>query len=191
MHPVTINRGSRPTTMSRFLAFAPFLRNRSNRTVLFLAIAGAAMQLTATAHAQFGAPQTTPVHDASALKPPVGAHVAIVEFEDMECPDCAHANPLLKEAAEKYRIPWVRHDFPLPFHNWSFTAAVNARWFDTKSKKIGDDYRDYIFANQISINNPGDLTQYSQTFAKSRGLALPFAVDPQGKLAALVKADYA
>jgi len=177
--------------MSRFLVFAPSIWNRSNRTALFLAIAAAAIQLTATAHAQFGAPETTKVHDASALRPPVGARVAIVEFEDMECPDCAHANPLLREAAEKYHIPLVRHDFPLPFHNWSFNAAVNARWFDTKSKKIGDDYRDYIFANQISINNPGDLTQYSQTFAKSRGLALPFAVDPQGKLAALVKADYA
>ena len=117
--------------------------------------------------------------------------MAIVEFEDMECPDCARANPLVREASTKYNIPLVRHDFPLPFHNWSFNAAVNARWFDTKSKKIGDEYRDYIFANQISINNPGDLTQYSQTFAKSRGLALPFAVDPQGKLASLVKADYA
>ena len=93
--------------------------------------------------------------------------MAIVEFEDMECPDCAHANPLLKEAAEKYHIPWVRHDFPLPFHDWSFDAAVNARWFDTKSKKIGDDYRDYIFANQISINTRGDLTQYTEPLPRA------------------------
>jgi len=68
---------------------------------------------------------------------------------------------------------------------------VNARWFDTKSKKIGDDYRDYIFANQISINSRGDLNQYTATYAKSHGLAVPFAIDPQGKLAAEVKADYA
>ena len=80
-----------------------------------------------------------------------GARVAIVELEDMECPDCARANPLLKEAAAKYNIPWVRHDFPLPFHAWSFQAAVNARWFDTKSKKLGDEYRDEVFANQRSI----------------------------------------
>lgn len=98
---------------------------------------------------------------------------------------------MVKAAVEKYHIPWIRHDFPLPMHNWSFNAAVYARWFDTKSKKIGDDYRDYIFANQMMINNPGDLTQYTETFAKSRGLALPFSVDPQGKLAAEVKADYA
>ena len=117
--------------------------------------------------------------------------MAIVEFEDMECPDCGVANPLLKEAAEKYHIPWVRHDFPLSFHVWSFQAAVNARWFDTKSKAIGDDYRDYIFASQRSIETLDSLRQYTETFARSKGLALPFAIDPQGRLATLVKADYA
>ena len=131
------------------------------------------------------------MHDPSALKPPPGARVAIVEFEDMECPDCARANPLLREAAGKYDIPWVRHDFPLPFHAWSFNAAVNARWFDTKSKKLGDDYRDAVFANQISITTPDVLAQFTQKFAQEHGIAFPFAVDPQGKLAAEVKADYA
>ena len=121
-----------------------------------LALAAAALFLAPPARAQFNVPPAgTQVHDPSALKPPPGARVAIVEWEDMECPDCARANPLLKEAAEKYNIPWVRHDFPLPFHAWSFTAAVNARWFDTRSKKLGDDYRDAVFANQNSIYYPG------------------------------------
>ncbi len=131
------------------------------------------------------------MHDPAALKPPAGARVAIIEFEDMECPDCAAANPVLKQAAESYHIPWIRHDFPLPFHPWSFQAAVYARWFDTKSKSIGDDYRDYIFANQPSIETPAMLTQWTEKFAQAHGIALPFAVDPQGKLAAEVKADYA
>lgn len=171
--------------------FALFRRNRRNRAGLFLSLLSVLFFVTAAgAHAQFGAPPTTPVHDPSALKPPPGARVAIVEFEDMECPDCAAANPLLKEAAEKYNIPWVRHDFPLPFHNWSSQAAVYARWFDTKNKKLGDEYRDSVFANQRSIETPVQLTQYTQTFAQSHGIALPFAVDPQGKLAAEVKADY-
>jgi protein-disulfide isomerase len=117
--------------------------------------------------------------------------VAIVEFEDMECPDCANANPLLRDAAAKYNIPWVRHDFPLPMHNWSFQAAVNARWFDTRSKKLGDDYRDQVFANQPSIVDLNGLRQFTEKFAQQHGVALPFAIDPQGKLAALVKADYA
>jgi len=148
--------------------------------------------LSATlAQAQFGAAPTTQVHDTSALKPPAGARVALVEFEDMECPDCGRANPLLKEAAAKYRIPWVRHDFPLPMHNWSFQAAVNARWFDTRSKALGDEYRDQVFANQSSIFTPEVLRQFTDKFSASHHVAFPFAPDPQGKLASLVKADYA
>ena len=109
--------GSRPIAMSRFVAFAPSIWNRRNRICLSLGLSALALLLAVTAHAQFGPPPTTQVHDPSALRPPVGARVAIVEFEDMECPDCSRANPLLKEASEKYHIPWVRHDFPLPFHN--------------------------------------------------------------------------
>ena len=158
-----------------------------------MSLAAAALFLAGAslAHAQFGGPPTTPVHDPSALRPPAGARVALVEFEDMECPDCGRANPLLKEAAAKYHIPWIRHDFPLPMHSWSFNAAVNARWFDTKSKALGDEYRDAVFDNQVSIYNPGALRQFSDKFASEHGVALPFAVDPQGNLTALVKADYA
>jgi protein-disulfide isomerase len=134
---------------------------------------------------------TTQVHDPAALIPPAGARVAIIEFEDMECPDCANANPLLREAAAKYNIPWVRHDFPLSFHPWSFQAAVNARWFDTKSKKTGDEYRDAVFASQSSITSLDVLRQFTEKFAASHKLSLPFAMDPQGTLTAAVKADYA
>jgi protein-disulfide isomerase len=163
------------------------------RFPLLAAIAAAGLLISAPhAQAQFGGgPPTTPVHDPAALKPPAGARVAIIEFEDMECPDCANANPLLREAAAKYGIPWVRHDFPLPFHPWSFQAAVNARWFDTKSKKIGDDYRDAVFASQPSIVGMDGLRQFTENFAKSHNIDLPFAIDPQGKFSAEVKADYA
>jgi protein-disulfide isomerase len=178
--------------MSRILALALRIPARSRRVSLFLSLAVAAFLCAAVpAHAQFGAPPTTQVHDASALRPPAGARVALVEFEDMECPDCSRANPLLKEAAAKYHIPWVRHDFPLPMHAWSFNAAVNARWFDTRSKALGDEYRDQVFANQISIMNPDQLRQFTEKFAQGHGVALPFAIDPQGKLAAEVKEDYA
>jgi protein-disulfide isomerase len=158
---------------------------------LFLAISALSLIAAAPASAQFsGAPGTTQVHDTSALHPPVGAHVAIVEFEDQECPQCAHVNPILKAAAAKYGIPWVRHDFPLKMHAWSFQAAVNARWFDLKSKKLGDDYRDAVFANQQSIYSPDVLRTFTQSFAQSHGIALPFAIDPQGTLAGQVTADY-
>jgi protein-disulfide isomerase len=175
--------------MHRNLALA--LRFPSRHIAFSLGLAAALFAAAPNARAQFNAPPTTPVHDPVALRPPAGARVAIVEFEDMECPDCANANPLLKEAAAKYNIPWIRHDFPLPFHAWSFQAAVNARWFDTKGKKMGDDYRDAVFANQRSIESLDALRQFTENFAKSHNIALPFAIDPQGKFAAEVKADYA
>jgi protein-disulfide isomerase len=179
--------------MSLSHALASTVRTQSGRASLFLGFTAAALLTVASAHAQFGgAPPTTQVHDPSALKPPAGARVALVEFEDMECPDCARANPLLKDAAAKYKIPWARHDFPLPQHAWSFTAAVNARWFDLKSKALGDEYRDEVFVAQPSLaNSPDLLNKFTQKFAADHHIALPFAVDPQGKLAAEVKADYA
>ncbi len=133
----------------------------------------------------------TQVHDATALKPPAGARVAIVEFGDMECPMCASVNPSLMAAAAKYHIPWVRYDFPLPFHVWSFQASVDARWFDTKSKKLGDDFRNAVFANQRSIETQAELRAFADKFAQQHGIGFPFVVDPLGKLAAEVKADYA
>jgi protein-disulfide isomerase len=174
--------------MHSTFAQASFTRRASLLTAI---LASFALSAVPPARAQFNAPATTPVHDPAALKPPAGARVAIIEFEDMECPDCANANAVLKDAAAKYNIPWVRHDFPLPFHPWSFQAAVNARFFDTKSKKIGDDYRDAVFASQPSITSLDVLRQFTENFAKNHNVQLPFAIDPQGKFAAQVKADYA
>src|SRR6201996_2500074 len=57
-----------------------------------------------------------------ALRPPKGARVAIVVFEDLQCPDCRRAQPLVEEASRTYKIPLVIHDFPLPFHSWSYDA---------------------------------------------------------------------
>jgi protein-disulfide isomerase len=136
---------------------------------------------------QSGGP--TQIHDASALHPPGSARVAIVEFDDLECPACAAANASLKAAAAKYQIPWVHHELLIPSHVWSPAATVNAHWFEAKSKALGDEYRDAVFANQASIYNTGMLTQFTQNFAKAHGIALPFSLDPQGKFAAEVQQD--
>lgn len=124
------------------------------------------------------------------LRPPAGAQVALVVFEDLQCPDCRRAAPLLVEASRAYKIPLVRYDFPLPFHNWSFDAAVYARYFDTKSQKMGDEYRDYIFLHQPEITRD-TLRKFTEDFAAERKVVVPFVVDPRGELARKVKADYA
>jgi protein-disulfide isomerase len=127
--------------------------------------------------------------DTSVLRPPKGSKVALLVFEDLQCPDCARAAPLLHEAAKKYNIPLVQYDFPLPMHNWSFEAAVNARFFDTKSKQIGDEYRLFIFQNQPQITKD-NLRGMTERFAADHKIALPFVVDPSGDLTAKVRADF-
>lgn len=122
------------------------------------------------------------------LRPPKGAQTAIVVFEDLQCPMCRHTAPIVEQASKTYKIPVIRHDFPLPMHNWSYDAAVMARYFDTHSKALGNEFRDYIFAKQLEIN-PTNLRGYAEKFAAEHKVDFPFVVDPSGKLAAEVNAD--
>lgn len=137
------------------------------------------------------------------LRPPKGAKIALVVFEDLECPDCARAAPLIEEASKAYKIPVVRYAFPLPMHDWSFDAAVDAVYFDSKSPALGVAFREYMFKVQDEIDGPTGagpagspegvaaqkrrLRDFAEKFAKEHKTALPFAVDPQGKFAAEVR----
>jgi protein-disulfide isomerase len=125
-----------------------------------------------------------------ALRPPKGATVALVIFEDLECPDCARAAPLIEEASRTYKIPVVRHDFPLPMHPWAYEAAILARYFDTHSKAVGNEFRDTVFKHQLEITKD-TLRPFAEKFAASHKIDLPFVVDPDGKLAKLIEADRA
>ena len=124
----------------------------------------------------------------SVLRPPKGSQVAIVVFEDLECPMCRRTAPLVEQASKTYKIPVVRHDFPLPMHPWSYQAAVFARYFDTHSKELGNQFRDYIFENQLEVNIQ-NLRSYAEKFGTAHKVDLPFVIDPNGKLAAEVNAD--
>jgi protein-disulfide isomerase len=133
-------------------------------------------------------PAASRAADGSSLKPPPGARVAIVVFEDLECPDCARAYPVIWDAARKYNIPVVLHDFPLQMHPWSFDAAVFARYFDTKSEKLGDDFRGYIFQNQPQIDKQ-NLRQWADKFASTNNSPIPFVLDPDGQFKNKIQAD--
>ena len=152
---------------------------QTDMTNHYLVLALAFLLITSLASAQTVDP---------ALRPPKGAQVALVVFEDLQCPDCRRAAPLVEEAARTYKIPVVRHDFPLPMHNWSYDAALIARYFDTRSKQLGNDFRDYIFQHQPEITPP-TLRAFAEKFAADHKVDLPFAVDPQGKLAEGINQD--
>jgi protein-disulfide isomerase len=122
------------------------------------------------------------------LRPPRGAQTALVVFEDLQCPQCGRVAPLLEMASRTYKIPLVQHDFPLPLHNWSFDAAVMARYFDTHSKELGNAFRARVFEHQMEIT-PHNLRGFAEKFASEHKVGLPFVLDPDGKLAGLVRAD--
>lgn len=144
-----------------------------------------------TAQGQFlGTSPRDGFHDTSILRPPAGSRVAIIVFEDLECPACARAHPYEVEAAKQTHVPLLRHDFPLPQHVWAFQGAVLARYIQDKiSPQLAEQYRADVFASQSAIANKDDLYQFTSGWLQKHGRKMPSAVDPQGALAKEVNAD--
>ena len=144
-----------------------------------------------TAHGQFlGTGPRDGFHDTSILRPPAGSKVAIIVFEDLECPACARAHPYEVEAAKEAHVPLLRHDFPLPQHTWAFEGAVLARYIQDKiSPQLAEQYRSDVFTAQSAIGNKDDLYQFTSGWLQKHGKKMPSAVDPGGTLAKEVNAD--
>jgi len=162
------------------------------RMLAAIAVSAALLFATAAPAQLAGPPDSNNFRDTSMLRPPTGQKVAIIEFEDLECPACAHAHPIVLQAAAQYHIPIVRYDFPLKMHVWSMDAAVFARYLQDKvNPKLADDYRTAVFAQQVSIASKDDLQNFNRRFMQQHGQSMPFVVDPGGVLANKVRADYA
>jgi protein-disulfide isomerase len=132
----------------------------------------------------------TPVKDSSMLKPPAGAKVAIVEWEDLECPACMHAFPFVHQAVAHYHIPLVEYDFLIPGHIWSTQAALYARYLHDKvSPDLATEYRREVFASQYRIASQDDLQTFTKQFFAAHGKQMPFVVDPTGELKHEIEAD--
>jgi len=157
------------------------------------AVLSAAMIAAVAAGAQTSVPpnQVSSYKDTSMLKPPAGAKVAILEWEDLECPACGHAFPIVHEALNHYHIPIVERDFPLNMHIWSKKAALYARYMHDKiSPEFALEYRREVFASQYRISSLDDLDHFTQTYMSKGGKQLPFVVDPTGQLQKEIDADF-
>jgi protein-disulfide isomerase len=136
------------------------------------------------------APTNTAVKDSTPLRPPAGYRVAVVEWQDMECPVCSRAFPIVRQATDDTHAPWVEHDFPIKYHVWSIAAAVAARYIEeAKGRAVADEFRGEVFAAQPYLHTNDDIQTFAQKFAAQHGMQWPFVVDPQGKLRAAVDAD--
>ena len=126
---------------------------------------------------------TAAAADGSTLKPPAGASVAIIVFEDLECPACARTAPLVAKAAEIYQVPLVLHDVPNPGHPWAYEATVTARYIEQRyGRAMSDPFRAYIFQNQPQITK-ATFRSFADRFAASHKIDLPMILDPQGRIA--------
>lgn len=124
------------------------------------------------------------------LKPPTGAKVAIVEWEDLECPACSHAFPVVHEAANHYHIPIVRYDFQILGHIWSHDGSLYARYLQDKvSPELATEYRREVFASQYRISSKDDLHKFNVKFFADNKKPMPFVLDPTGQLSREVDAD--
>ena len=155
----------RPLNMKRLLMFG---------LLVAFGVAGAQAQTAVGG-------QVTHFTDTSMLKPPAGQKIAILEWEDLECPACAHAFPIVHEAIKHYNIPLVRYDFMIPGHAWSKQAEIDARFMqDTFGLDYATEYRREVFASQYKIASQDDLNKFTQTFLQAHGgKQLPFVMDPK------------
>ena len=125
--------------------------------------------------------QVTHFTNTSMLVPPAGQKIAVIEWEDLECPACAHAFPIVHEAVKHYNIPLVRYDFMILGHIWSKQAEIDARFMqDNFGVDYATEYRREVFASQFKIASQDDLNKFTLQFLAAHGnKQLPFVMDPR------------
>ena len=153
---------------------------RSVTSVLLVFAASSALLAQGTVPPN--SPQATQFKDTSLLKPPAGAKVAVIEYEDLECPACAHAFPIVHTAVNRYHIAMQEYDFQIPGHAWSHDAAIFAHYLKAKvSPELAEEFRREVFASQTRIASKDDLHNFEQSFMSGHGKQIPFVVDPTGE----------
>jgi protein-disulfide isomerase len=147
--------------------------------------------IPAAIHAQFaGTGPRDHFRDTSVLRPPPGSKVALIVFEDLGCPSCAHAHPFEVEAVKQTHVTLLRYDFPLEAHVWTFVGAVCARYVETTyGPQMAEDFRSAVFKSQDQIYTKDDIHDFLSTWLAKRGKKMPAEIDPTGQLAKLVTAD--
>ena len=104
---------------------------------------------------------------------PANAPVTIVEFGDLECPDCRMEAPILRHNVRETFASQVRlyfKDFPLgSIHPWARAAAIAGRCVYHQDAKAFWDFYDWIYENQQQIE-PDNLNSKILAWAGQNGL---------------------
>ena len=121
------------------------------------------------------------------------AKVVVVNYDDFQCPYCAHMHQtLFPELLKEYgdRVAFIYKDFPLSeIHPWANHAAVNANCLAAQSNDAYWDFADYIHANRDVVNSEkGRDSQLAALDKITLNEAGKFKLD-SGKLQTCVKAQ--
>lgn len=107
---------------------------------------------------------------------PANAPVTIVEFGDLECPDCRMEAPLLHHRVPEAFPDKVRvyfKDFPLEsIHPWARAAAIAGRCVYRQGEPSFWKFYDWIYDTQEEIT-PENLKPQVMTWAKSNIVNVP------------------
>ncbi len=94
------------------------------------------------------------LHDEPSVGP-ANAPVTIVEYADLQCPTCARMHEFLEtKVVPRYgnKLRVVFKEYPLPMHDWSFTAAIADQCAYEINPSTYVPLRTMIFRNQQLIN---------------------------------------
>ena len=95
------------------------------------------------------------------------AKVTVVNFDDLECPYCAHMHhELFPDTLDRYKnlVRFVYKDDPLiEIHPWAMHAAVDANCLAEQSGEVYWTYVDYLHAHADEVTGEG--REASKSFA--------------------------
>jgi protein-disulfide isomerase len=107
--------------------------------------------------------------------------VRVIEYEDLQCGDCANYRQMLDEQLLPRfggSVAFVHKDFPLPKHNWAARAAVAGRFFASKDAQTALAFRRYCLFERYEITTE-NFNEKLAAFALEHGL------DPREAVASL------
>lgn len=118
------------------------------------------------------------------------AKVEIVNYDDFQCPYCAHMHQtlfpaLLQAYGDKVKI--IYKDFPLiEIHPWAMHASIDANCLGDQSSDAYWDFADYVHANRVAIGGKNQQEAFANLDSAAAAQASKFHLDV-GKAAACFK----
>lgn len=95
-----------------------------------------------------------------------GAKITVINYDDLQCPYCAHMHQALFPATlDRYKdkVRFVYKDFPLvQIHPWAMHAAIDANCLAAQSTDVYWTYVDYIHSHGQEVN--GEDRNASKSF---------------------------